>query len=296
MVSALIKSMRPRQWTKNAFILAAVIFDRQLTQINSIFRTFAGLLIFCLLSSSVYLINDVLDIKSDRKHPTKKFRPIASGNLPISTALLFALIFIFISITCAYLLSMEFALICLVYFLVNLVYSKWLKHVVILDVIILASGFVLRVLAGVSLIHVERFSPWLYVVTTLLALYLGFGKRRAELTLSSENASLHRKVLNGYTIPLLDQLITVVSSSTIIAYSFYTFSAPNLPTDHTMMLTIPFVMYAIFRYLYLIQVDQAGGAPEELLLTDKPIQLSILLYAISVFLIFYSPALANLFG
>ena len=296
MVSALIKSMRPRQWTKNAFILAAVIFDRQLTQINSIFRTFAGLLIFCLLSSSVYLINDVLDIKSDRKHPTKKFRPIASGNLPISTALLFALIFIFISITCAYLLSMEFALICLVYFLVNLVYSKWLKHVVILDVIILASGFVLRVLAGVSLIHVERFSPWLYVVTTLLALYLGFGKRRAELTLSSENASLHRKVLNGYTIPLLDQLITVVSSSTIIAYSFYTFSAPNLPTDHTMMLTIPFVMYAIFRYLYLIQVDQAGGAPEELLLTDKPIQLSILLYAISVFIIFYSPALANLFG
>ena len=288
--------MRPRQWTKNAFILAAVIFDRQLTQINSIFRTFAGLLIFCLLSSSVYLINDVLDIKSDRKHPTKKFRPIASGNLPISTALLFALIFIFISITCAYLLSMEFALICLVYFLVNLVYSKWLKHVVILDVIILASGFVLRVLAGVSLIHVERFSPWLYVVTTLLALYLGFGKRRAELTLSSENASLHRKVLNGYTIPLLDQLITVVSSSTIIAYSFYTFSAPNLPTDHTMMLTIPFVMYAIFRYLYLIQVDHAGGAPEELLLTDKPIQLSILLYAISVFIIFYSPALANLFG
>jgi len=296
MVSALIKSMRPRQWTKNAFILAAVIFDRQLTQINSIFRTFAGLLIFCLLSSSVYLFNDVLDVESDRKHPTKKFRPIASGKLPISTALLFALIFIFISITCAYLLSMEFALICLVYFLVNLVYSKWLKHVVILDVIILASGFVLRVLAGVSLIQVERFSPWLYVVTTLLALYLGFGKRRAELTLSSENASLHRKVLNGYTIPLLDQLITVVSSSTIIAYSFYTFSAPNLPTDHTMMLTIPFVMYAIFRYLYLIQVDQAGGAPEELLLTDKPIQLSILLYAISVFLIFYSPALANLFG
>jgi 4-hydroxybenzoate polyprenyltransferase len=296
MPSSLFISMRPKQWVKNFFVLAALIFDKQLIQINSDLRSLLGLIIFCLISSSVYLINDVMDIEADKKHPTKRLRPIASGILSPTTAVIFAAIFIISSLIAAYALSSLFAIICILYILINLAYSKWLKHIVILDVIIIASGFVLRVAAGVSLINVERFSPWLYVVTTLIALYLGFGKRRAELSMLCDEASQHRRVLDGYTIAFLDQIIIIVSSLTIIAYSFYTFSAPNLPSDHTMMLTIPFVMYGIFRYLYLIQVLHAGGAPEELLLTDKPLQISILLFGISVFIIFYSPFLSNLFG
>ena len=153
--------------------------------------------------------------------------------------------------------------------------------------LIIAAGFVLRVVGGVALIQVERFSPWLYVVMTLLSLYLGFGKRRAELALLSDDAGSHRKVLHGYTIPLLDQYIMIVSGTTIVAYSFYTFSAPNVPANHSMMLTIPFVVYAIFRYLYLIQVKHAGGAPEEILLSDRPFQVGMLLWGLVVLAVFY---------
>ena len=156
-----------------------------------------------------------------------------------------------------------------------------------MDVLILATGFVLRVVAGVAVIHVERFSPWLYVVMTLLSLYLGFGKRRAELALLSEDAGSHRKVLHGYTIPLLDQYIMIVSGTTIVAYSFYTFSAPNVPANHSMMLTIPFVVYAIFRYLYLVQVKNEGGEPEEILLTDRPFQVGMFLWGLVVVAVFY---------
>jgi 4-hydroxybenzoate polyprenyltransferase len=166
-------------------------------------------------------------------------------------------------------------------------YTNWLKHVPILDVMILAAGFVLRVHAGVTLIEVERFSPWLYVITTLGALYLGFGKRRAELELLAGGAGSHRKVLEGYTIPVLDQYITIVSSTTIVAYSLYTFTAENLPNNHTMMLTIPFVIYGIFRYLYLVQVSHVTGAPEEVVLTDRPLQIAIALWGLVVMAVFY---------
>jgi len=152
----------------------------------------------------------------------------------------------------------------------------------------LAAAFILRVLAGMTFIQVERFSPWLFVITALLALFLGFGKRRAELALLANDASMHRRVLDGYTIPLLDQLLSIVSSTTIIAYSLYTFSAPNLPANHSMMLTIPFVVYGILRYLYLIQVEQLGGAPETVLLEDRPMKITILLWIIAVGLVFYS--------
>jgi 4-hydroxybenzoate polyprenyltransferase len=192
-----------------------------------------------------------------------------------------------VSLVGAYLLSAAFALVIAAYFLLNLAYSKWLKHVLILDVLILAAGFVLRVDAGVRLIQVERFSPWLYVVMTLLALYLGFGKRRAELALLSDDAANHRPVLEGYTIPLLDQYIMIVTGMTIVGYSLYTFSAPNVPANHSMMLTIPFVVYAIFRYLYLIEVEHSGGAPEEILLSDRPFQISMLLWAAAVLAVFY---------
>lgn len=276
--------MRPRQWTKNIFVFAALVFDRQLFNPGSLGRTFLAFIVFCLISSSVYLINDIFDLKADQQHPIKKERPIASGRLPISTALVSAVILSILALAIALVLSRELALIALVYLLINLAYSKWLKHVVLLDVLVIAFGFVLRVAAGVSVIHVQRFSPWLYVCMTLLALFLGFGKRRAEMAYNNSNT---RKVLGGYSIALIDQLLTVVSATTIIAYSLYTFSAPNLPGSYWMMLTIPFVLYGIFRYLYLIQIKNAGGEPEELLLTDRPLQATVLLWGLACVAIFY---------
>ena len=288
MLKYIFKAMRPRQWTKNAFVLAALVFDRQLFHIQSLERTLLTFLIFCLVSSSVYLINDVMDIEADRIHPVKKNRPIASGKVPISMAIVISILLILISLVGSYFLSIGLMAIVAVYFVLNLAYSKWLKHMPIIDVLVIAACFVLRVAAGVSVIQVERFSPWLYVVTTLFALYIGFGKRRAELmVLVPENSQSHRKVLSGYSLEFLDQLITIVSSTTIIAYSLYTFSAPNLPDNHAMMLTIPFVLYGIFRYLSLMQIGKMGGEPEELLLKDRPLQITILLWAISIMIIFY---------
>ena len=287
MLKAILKTMRPRQWTKNVFVLAALVFDRQLFTLDSVLRSVGGMLLFCLLSSSVYIINDIRDVESDRQHPIKRNRPIASGKLPVPVAIGTVVVLLIITFTLAFFLSRQFFIIAAIYFAFNLAYSMGLKNLLLVDVLIIAAGFVLRVAAGVSLIEVERFSPWLYVVTTLGALFIGFGKRRAEMMLLEQNANHHRKVLDGYTLPFLDQMITIVSSTTLIAYSLYTFSAPNLPSNHAMMLTIPFVLYGIFRYLWLLQVKKEGGAPEEILLSDRPIQVVVLLWAISVVVIFY---------
>ena len=279
--------MRPRQWTKNVFVFFAIVFDKQLFNLTAFTHTLAGFALFCLISSVVYLINDIADIEVDRQHPVKRHRPLPSGQLPIKTAWVAAVLLIVTILPLSYLLSPGFSAVIISYFLINLAYSKWLKHVPILDVFIIAAGFMLRVEAGLNLIIVERFSPWLYVVTTLGSLYLGFGKRRAELTLLAQGAGTHRKVLEGYSIPLLDQYITIVSAATILSYSLYTFSAPNLPANHTMMLTIPFIAYIIFRYLYLIQMTHNAGAPDEVLLTDRPIQISILLAGLVILVVFY---------
>jgi len=287
MLKEIIRSLRPRQWTKNVFIFTALVFDRQLTHIGPLLICLAGFSIFSLVAGTVYIINDIADIQSDRMHPRKKSRPIASGHLSIRSAVIAAVLILAVCIPLSICLSPIFASIVVFYFVLNLAYSKWLKHIPLVDVLILASDFVLRVAAGVALINVERFSPWMYVCMTLLALYIGFGKRRAELALLAGNAGEHRKVLDGYSIPFLDQLITIVSSCTIIAYSFYSFSAPNLPADHTMMLTIPFVLYGVFRYLYLIHIKQEGGAPEELVLKDRPLQLTLGLWGLSVIAVFY---------
>jgi 4-hydroxybenzoate polyprenyltransferase len=286
-VKPLLKTMRPRQWVKNGLLFIPLIFDKQLTNWSALARVTTGVILFCLLSSVIYIINDLVDLEADRKHPQKKLRPLPSGTLKIRTAKTAGIVFTLVVFIPATLLSLEFALIGLAYLILNLAYSAWLKHEPILDVMCLASFYVLRVAAGVSLITVTRFSPWLYVFTTFLALYLGIGKRRAELNLLADGANTHRKSLGEYTLPLLDQLILIVSSSAIITYSLYTFSAPNLPPNHTMMLTIPFVIYGIFRYLYLIQVKQYGGEPEEVLLTDRPLQVTIVLWALSILAIFY---------
>ncbi len=287
MLTALFKTMRPRQWTKNVFIFAALVFDKQLFVVDSFLRTLAGFALFCLISSSVYIFNDLADVEADRQHPEKKNRPIASGKLSVSAAWVAGIVIVIFTFALAWLLSPGFELVIMAYFVINLAYSKWLKHIAILDVLIISLGFVLRVGAGVTLIAVERFSPWLYIVMFLLSLFLGFGKRRAELALLAHGAGSHRKVLDGYTLPLLDQYIMIVSGTTIVAYSLYTFSAPNVPENHSMMLTIPFMVYAIFRYLYLIEVKHAGGTPEEVLLSDRPFQASMLLWAITVIVIFY---------
>lgn len=287
MLKALIKAMRPRQWTKNGFVLFGLIFDKQLFRLEPFLRTLEGFFLFCLISSAVYLFNDIADAEADRNHPKKKFRPIASGKLPIPVAVTVALLLIVVALPLGYLLSPVFALILGLYLVTNLLYSRWLKHVSILDVLIVSSGFVFRVGAGVALITVERFSPWLYMITILFSLYIGLGKRRAEMDLLAEGASAHRKVFEGYTIPLLDQYITIVSGMTIVAYSLYTFSAPNLPANHTMMLTIPFVVYGIFRYLQLIQSGHAAGSPDEVALKDRPLQITVLLWGLAVIAIFY---------
>ena len=287
MLRALLKTMRPRQWTKNAFLFAALVFDGKLFHLADFLRTLAGFGLFCLISSAVYIFNDLLDVEADSQHPLKKNRPIASGRLPMPIAIAAGGILSLISLALGYLLAWQFAVTILVYFVLMLAYSKWLKYVPILDVLILAAGFVLRVHSGTTLITVERFSPWLYVLMTLLALYLGFGKRRAELALLTGDATNHRKVLNGYSIPLLDQFITIVSGTTIVAYSLYTFFRPETPGNHALMLTIPFVIYAIFRYLYLIQVRQIGGEPEEILLSDRPFQISIFIWGLAVLAVFY---------
>lgn len=284
---SLLKSMRPKQWVKNIFLFAALVFDRQLTNQNSLLITLLGFGIFCLLSSSVYLINDVKDIESDRNHPKKRFRPIAAGELSAKTALAAAFVLILLTIPTAFLINVHFGWITLIYFLINFAYSNWLKHIVILDVFAIAAGFVLRVAAGVSLIVVQRFSPWLFVCTTLLALFFGLGKRRGEIIMMAGNPSASRKVLDGYSIAFLDQLLGIVSSATIMAYSLYTFSAPNLPETNIMMLTIPFVLYGIFRYLYLVQVKGEGGAPDELVLTDRPLQVDFILWGLAILVIFY---------
>ncbi|MGE5223144.1 MAG: decaprenyl-phosphate phosphoribosyltransferase [Omnitrophica WOR_2 bacterium] len=287
MLLALLKSMRPKQWPKNGFLFAGLIFDGQLLSPVPFARTLAGFVLFCLLSSAVYLLNDITDLEADRQHPKKKYRPIASGELPVPAARVAIIVLLLTILPLAYFLSTGFFIIAILYLVVNIAYSTWLKHIPILDVLILASLYVLRVGAGVELIKVAEFSPWLYVFTTFLALFLGVGKRRAELNLLPEYANMIRPVLGGYTLPLLDQLLMLVSTSTIMTYSLYTFSGNKLPGNHSMMLTIPFVMYGIFRYLYLVQVEHSGSAPEDVLLTDRPMQVTLILFGLAILVIFY---------
>jgi 4-hydroxybenzoate polyprenyltransferase len=287
MLKALFKTMRPKQWAKNVFLLAAIVFDRKLTNADAMMNTIIGVIVFSLVASVVYIINDIADAEADRQHPTKRKRPIAAGKLPIPVAWVSAILLLLISFPVAFWLSPAFALIALLYLFLNLFYSKWLKHVVLLDIILLASLYVIRVAAGVALIDVVRFSPWIYIFTTFLALLMGTGKRRAELSEIADGPNAQRRVLDGYTLTFLDQLITLASGMTIITYSLYTFSAPNLPENHAMMLTIPFIMYAIFRYQYLLQVKGTGSAPEELVFSDRPLQLAIALWVITVLVVFY---------
>jgi 4-hydroxybenzoate polyprenyltransferase len=279
--------MRPKQWFKNVFVFAPLVFDEKLFEVHYLARTMAGFVLLCLTSGTVYIINDLVDIDKDRNHPRKRHRPLASGQLGGGTARIAAVVIPLVALPLGFLLDLGLGAILTGYLLVQMAYSFWLKDVVIVDVMIVASGFLLRVAAGVPVVEAERFSPWLYVCMTLLALLIGFGKRRHELVLLRENAAGHRQALAHYNLSLLDHIISIVTASTLLAYALYTFSAPNLPSNHTMMLTIPFVLYGIFRYLYLMHVKELGGAPEEIVLSDRALQVAILLWGLSVVVVMY---------
>ncbi len=281
----LLKTMRPRQWPKNVFVLAALVFDQQLFVLPSLLRTLAALGLFCLVSSLVYIINDLADIESDQQHPTKRHRPLAAGLLPKSWAVTAAIILALTTLPASFLLSTGFGLVITGYLILMVTYSFWLKNIVLLDVIVIAIGFVLRVASGLTVIVTHQFSPWLFLATTFLALFIALGKRRSEIALLETSAVSHRKVLQGYSLALIDQLLIVVISTTLMTYCLYTFS--SITGYYDMMLTIPFVIYALFRYLYLLHAGTLGGAPEEMILTDRPFQLSVLLWALTVILLLY---------
>ena len=283
----LLKTMRPKQWTKNVFVFAALAFDEKILNPRYLSSTVAGFILFCLISGVVYTINDLADIEKDRRHPTKRHRPLPSGELSPRFALTAAIIIGAGALIGAVLLNPVLALILAGYLLLQIGYSFYLKHIVLLDVMAIAAGFVLRVGAGVPLVDAERFSPWLYICTTLLALFLGLGKRRGELVLLKGEAVNHRAILASYTVPLLDHLISSITASTILAYALYTFSATNLPENHLMMLTIPFVIYGLFRYLYLIHVEGSTLAPDEVLLADRAMQVDIVLWGLTAVGILY---------
>ncbi len=284
---ALFKTMRPKQWTKNGIIFAALVFDKKILEWNYLWRTLLGFLLFSLVSGVVYIINDIVDIEKDRQHPRKRQRPLASGALSPRLALGFAIVVGLVSLAIAFWLSTGFGLVLTGYLVLQIAYSLYLKNIVLLDIIAIAAGFVLRVGAGTPLVDAENFSPWLYICTTLLALFLALGKRRGELILLGEDAGNHRESLQFYTCGLLDQLISLVTSSTLLAYALYTFSAPNLPQNHAMMLTVPFVIYGLFRYLYLVHAEGVTLAPDEVLLIDRPLQVDLLLWGVSAVSILY---------
>ncbi len=283
----ILETMRPKQWLKNVFVFAALVFDGQLTNRNSLLVTSFAFILFSLASSLVYFINDLADIEKDREHPEKKRRPLASGSLSKSTAYISIVGLSLLTFPASFILNVNFGLIISGYVLLMLVYSLWLKHVPLIDVMIISAGFVLRVAAGVVIIVTQRFSPWLFVATTFLSLFIALGKRRAEIQLLDNEASSHRRVLEGYSLDLLDQFMTIIFSSTLMTYCLYTFSAEIKPGNYSMMLTIPFVIYALFRYLYLIRMKNFGGAPEEIVLRDRPMQAAIGLWGLTVILILY---------
>jgi 4-hydroxybenzoate polyprenyltransferase len=279
--------MRPKQWTKNGFVFVPLLFDHKLTSIPYLLATTAGFVLLCLVSSTVYLINDIVDIEADKVHPSKQRRPLPSGQLSKTVAVAAATILAVLTLPLSFLLEPAFGVVVVSYLILNLAYSFYLKHIVLIDVLVIAAFYVLRVVGGVVLVDVVRFSPWLYIFTTMLALFLGFGKRRHELTLLQGDANNHRAILDQYNITLLDEMIMIVSTATILTYALYTFSAEGLPENHAMMLTIPFVLYIIFRYLYLIHVKGEGGAPDEVILRDRPLQAAVGLGGLAIVLILY---------
>jgi len=282
--------MRPQQWTKNLLVFAGIIFGERLLDPTARLQALGAFGVFCVLSSAVYLVNDVRDREADRVHPSKSRRPIASGELGVNTALFAALVLTGIGLAVSLAIGPAFAMIASAYVLLMGWYTLGLKHVVILDVIALAGGFVLRAAGGAVAVHVV-FSHWLLLLTLLLALFLALSKRRAELVALSDDAQTHRKSLGEYSPYLLDQMIGVVTASTLLAYAFYTISPETIAKFGTdrLLWTVPFPLYGIFRYLYLVHQREGGGNPSDTLLEDRPILICVALWGAAVVAILYGP-------
>jgi len=286
--TALIEAMRPRQWMKNIFLFAGVVFGQRLYDRGAVVWSLGAFCIFCFLSSAVYLVNDVADAEKDREHPTKRNRPIASGRLPKSIALVSAFIFAIGSIGLSLVIAPTFAAFAIAYLVLNLLYSFSLKHIVILDVLMVAIFFVIRAAAGAAAINVA-ISHWLLICTLLLALFIALSKRRHELVLLENNASAHRASLTEYSAYLLDQMIAVVTASTLMGYVLYTVDARTVAVfgSERLVYTVPFVIFGIFRYLYLIHQKGEGGNPDRIILSDRPFFANMLLWMGTVALAVY---------
>jgi 4-hydroxybenzoate polyprenyltransferase len=288
MVIGVLESLRPRQWVKNLFVFGGLIFGQRLFVPPAVGAALAAFAIFCGLSGAIYLLNDVADRDKDRLHPDKRMRPIASGRLSVRVALIAAAGLIVSGLAAAVWVSRPFALVALAYVVLLSAYSAWLKHVVIVDVLVVAIGFVLRAAAGALAIGVA-ISGWLLICTILLALFLALGKRRHEVLTLEESAARHRPILAEYSAGLLDQMIAVVTASTVTAYALYTMSPETVAKFHTSLLpaTLPFVLYGVFRYLYLLYHRQLGGNPSDMVVRDRALVLNTLLWLIVVLLIIY---------
>jgi 4-hydroxybenzoate polyprenyltransferase len=301
-IRALVSAVRPRQWTKNFAVFIGLVFAQQLFDLPSFERALLAFIAFCFASSSIYLLNDLLDLEKDQQHPVKRLRPLSSGRLPVSWAIVMMGVLV---LACAALTAtlfvlpiqphqdiyaslggtnILFATTIVIYLAMMVLYSIRLKHVVLVDVFIIAGGFVLRILAGAVVIPVY-ISPWLYLVTTFLSLFLALSKRRHELVLLQDGAADHRRILKEYSIPMLDQMITIVVAGTLMSYSLYTIQGPT--GNHRLSVTIPLVLYAMFRYLYLVYMRMEGGSPEEVLLRDRHMLGTVLLCTILIITVLY---------
>ena len=288
MLREILRTLRPQQWIKNLFIFAPLIFSQNFFRLIPVLKTTAAFILFCLTSGAVYILNDIRDMEEDRLHPLKSKRPLASGKLEKKAAVTAFVVLTLCVLGSSFLLSRTFLVAVLTYFLLQVAYSFWLKHVVILDVFIVAGGFFIRVIAGALVIAVF-ISPWLLICTILLALFLSLGKRRHELVLLDAGATQHRPILREYNPYLLDQMISVVTASTVISYCLYTIAEETVAKFGTnrLLFTVPFVLYGIFRYLYLIHQKSEGGTPESLIITDRPLLAAIFLWIATAVVIVY---------
>lgn len=287
---ALIRSMRPQQWTKNVlFVFPAILFDAKILELDLLLRVISAAGLLVLVSGAVYIVNDLMDRDQDRAHPSKRFRPIASGALSATAAKRSSALLILASLGLAYNLDLELFILLALYLFIQLVYSLRLKHIVLLDVLIVAAGFVIRVMVGGAVIDVEV-SPWLYAFTGLLALFLVVGKRRQELVMLGDQAVKTRLTFQQYNLPLLDDMLRIVTTSTLITYILYTIEVETMTKRGANwgLITVPFVLYGLLRYLYLLHVEETASAPEEILLADRPIQITVALAGIAYFIILYA--------
>jgi len=287
-VGAILESFRPKQWIKNLFIFAGILFSRNIFKLGLLLKVIFAFFIFCLISSCIYIINDIIDIERDKQHPVKSLRPIASGRLKVFHAKIVLIVLMPILLALSLCFDIPFFIILLAFVLLQLSYSIILKDIIILDVFAISLGFLLRVVSGTAVINV-KVSPWLLICTILLTLFLAFGKRRHELVILKEERFKHRSVLEQYTPYLLDQMLSIVGSSILITYSLYTISSETVSKFGTgnLIFTIPFVLYGVFRYLYLIHQRGGGGNPENTILTDVPLLINIFLWVLSATIIIY---------